>query len=578
MLRGGVVRRMAGKWRLIAAIGLIGCSNDVTGPKASEIKVNLLEIIVDQRDSVQLIPSVVDAKGTLLSGVPVTFSTRDPSIASVSGIGVVTSIGPVGTTEVVIKASGLVRTVPVTVHGVATKLVVTPNPGTMPQKGTLQLTAQLLDRVDAPIAGAPFTYEGAQPAIATVNATGLVTSVGPAGLATFAIRSGSFAITVQVAVTQVATRIDVTPTPVKVSVGRTRSLGARLLDAVDEEIKLATFTYTSNAPTVVTVGADGLLTSVGGLGSAIVTVRAQGTALSADVPVTIVTTGRPVGVVSTIAMPNGSYAVVAVSETEGYASNLGGPISRLDLVSGQVKEIPGSHGGLSLAASSARRELYSAVYDHPAIEIISIAGTPTITGEIAVPQQALALLVSPDQRTLYASTDDGRIAVIDLASRAVTMIPGTSQGLHLSMQSEKPLLYVTGNSSQVLEIDLTTNTQRTFATPFQAPFVGQASAPTSDGKFLYVASEAGTVEEFSLTSDARRSFGACNAWGLAISPDDEQLFVACSNGEARIIDRLSGRTELVIPSSTGGTRRVSVSPDGFVVLMGAAPGGVMLIK
>jgi hypothetical protein len=565
-------------WVLVT---IIACSDHATGPEAAQLKLNLDSIALDQRDSVQIIPSVVDAQGVLLSGIPVAFTSRDPSIASVSKIGVVVAVGPAGATTVSVNAAGISRAVPVTVRPVAAKLVVTPNPGTVPQKGTLQLSAAVLDRVDAPIAGATFTYRAAVPTIATVSASGLVTSVGPSGLATFTVQSASFAIVAQIAVTQVPTRLDVAPMPTKIGVGRTRLLSVRLLDAVDDEIKGATFTFTSNAPGVVTVAPDGTLTSIGPLGSATITVRAQGTTLSTDIPVTVVAASHPNGVVTSIALPNGifgSYAVAIMSDREGYAGTLGGPVMRLDLDAGVAAVIPGSEAGLALAVSPARREVYSALYNSRGIEIISVSGAPTVVDSVLLPAMVLGIVVSPDQRTAYVSTQNGLTAV-DLGTRTARALPNVPSLLNLVLDPTNALvLYESGNSGGVYEVDLATGVfKRTLSAAPGTSFYGQGIAVTSDGVLLYAASERGSIEEFNVATGAQtRSFPTCEAWGLALSPDDDQLFVACSGGQAAIIDRATGTTIKTIPS--GGARRIAMSPTGLVVLIGASANGVTVIK
>ena len=60
-MRVGVAAVFA--WALVACGG-----DDPTGPKAASIQVNVAQVTIPQLDSVQIIPSVLDAGGTLLSG------------------------------------------------------------------------------------------------------------------------------------------------------------------------------------------------------------------------------------------------------------------------------------------------------------------------------------------------------------------------------------------------------------------------------------------------------------------------------------------------------------------------------
>ena len=89
----------------VLTVGMFACDNGPTGPEAAEIRLNLVSLSLEQLDSVQLIPSVVDAAGTLISGVPVTFESTKPTVVSVSSIGVVKSLGPAGAGEIKVKVA-----------------------------------------------------------------------------------------------------------------------------------------------------------------------------------------------------------------------------------------------------------------------------------------------------------------------------------------------------------------------------------------------------------------------------------------------------------------------------------------
>jgi hypothetical protein len=209
--------------RAVAAgtVVLLACGDDSpTGPRAAEIRLNIVTLSLEQLDSAQLIPSVVDASGTLLAGIPVTFESTKPTVVSVSSIGVVKSLGPAGTGEIKVQGAGLTRSVPFTVTAVADSLAVAPSPLVVPQLGTVQINARLLDRAGAEIPQSTITYLASNANLISVSSTGLVTSLGPSGVASVTVSSAGFAAVVPVAVSQVPTRLVVTPADPRVAMGR----------------------------------------------------------------------------------------------------------------------------------------------------------------------------------------------------------------------------------------------------------------------------------------------------------------------------------------------------------------------
>ena len=170
------------------------CGKDSTAPAApvaTELKLRPAAITLDQFDSTQVIASVLDKDGVLLSGIPVTFESSAPTIATVSNVGVVTSVGPAGSASITVHALSLSATVPVTVSAVPRRLLLSPNPGVLPQLGTLQLLALLFDKAGTAIPGSPVTYVSSDTTVLRIASNGLATSVGPAGQVSVTARGGN---------------------------------------------------------------------------------------------------------------------------------------------------------------------------------------------------------------------------------------------------------------------------------------------------------------------------------------------------------------------------------------------------
>jgi hypothetical protein len=100
-------------------------------------------------------------------------------VATVSSTGVVTGVG-VGTATIVATSDGVAGTASITVTAAVGSIAVS-DPGMRPLQidSTLQLTATVLDGSGNPVPGHPVTWASGDPAIATVDGTGLVTGVSP---------------------------------------------------------------------------------------------------------------------------------------------------------------------------------------------------------------------------------------------------------------------------------------------------------------------------------------------------------------------------------------------------------------
>ncbi|HEY7566359.1 MAG TPA: Ig-like domain-containing protein [Gemmatimonadaceae bacterium] len=551
------------------------CStDDPTGPKAARIVLNFESLTLQQLDSAQLIPSFVDSHGTLIAGVPTSFSSSDPNIVSISNTGVVRSLGPAGSATITVRGANISKTVPVAVQGVASKLVVTPNPGVVPQKGTLQLTARLLDRVDAPIPDAAFTFESSNPNIATVAASGLVTSVGPSGSISITVRSGQFATTAQVAVTQVATKLQVlASSPIRLGANRSLKPAVLVLDAVDVAIPGQVLRFTSLNPALITVSSDGIISSVGPLGTTGIRIDVLGTTLSATLQVQIVIATSPSGTSVDSATFGGAYAIALTAN--GGAIVTGPFRDATAVIDLQTRSIRGLFSGKSaygVAISKDQRRAYLTTTGGALREIDLVADTYRDLSLAGV--QVFGLALSPDDRYAYVGTNGGRLVVVDLASWAVVAnITVPVGGLHVTVHPSGRFGYVSWDSD-VAEVDLQT---RQFVRTFTVPR-GHATALSTDGSTMYVGTENGAVYRVDLATGESALFKAtpdCGSWGLGVTPDDQYLYLACS-GQGRV-DVLEIASRQVVRQYSGYVepRRVAVSVDGATVVVATGNGLVI---
>ncbi|HEX6944385.1 MAG TPA: hypothetical protein VF128_15760 [Gemmatimonadaceae bacterium] len=556
---------------VVLGLGVLACGDDgPTGPKATEIRLNLVSLSLEQLDSAQLIPSVVDAGGTLISGIPVTFESTAPTVVSVSSIGVVKSLGPAGSGEIRVKGGGLTRMVPVTVTAVADSLVVSPNPLVVPQLGTVQINAKVIDRAGANVPQAPITFFVSDSTLVTVSSSGSVKSVGPAGLASITVSSPGFAAIVPVAVTQVPTKLAVTPVDPKVAQGRTLRLVATVLDAVNVAVQGAVFQYTSLTPALVSVSSDGVVTSLGPLGNAMVRVAALGIPLSVDVAIGVVDFGSPTGDSLQVIGSPLMYAVDFIdNETlvaASYANNA--RLFNLRTNSSSAIGVPASYG---VAVSALRNRAHFASNVFIEYDLATQAQR-----NLTLQGQLFDVVITADERFAYVGTSAGFIHVVDLPTMTVTRQLQAPRGaLHLALSPSGTKIYASSDG-EITETDVASGTVRILPT---GGLGVQALALTRDGQTLYGVSESGAVIALELATQQRRTFltPGCRGWGMAISPDDEKLVVSCpQDGRVALFEARTGNL-LRTFQGIGEPRRVSMSANGYVAAVGTA-GGVAIIR
>ena len=199
----------------------------------------------------------------------VTWRSADPSIATVSGSGVVTGVANGQVVVTAISAQDSTRrgnatiTVQPRVSGVA-----------LGQSGTQNMLVGATLTLTAMVAGDPgvsqgVTWSSSNAAVATVSAGGVVTGVAP-GTVTITVRSAvdpTRSATITVIVLPRVTGVSVSPTPTTVNINGTRQLAAVV--AGDAGVNQAVTWSTAN-PALATVNVSGLVTGVAA-GSVVIT-------------------------------------------------------------------------------------------------------------------------------------------------------------------------------------------------------------------------------------------------------------------------------------------------------------------
>ena len=127
--------------------------------------------------TVQLTAEVRDQNARMMAGATVTWSSGDTSVATVDASGLVTATGN-GTATIAASAGSASGSAVVTVTQSVASVEVSPSVYELTASGaTVQLTAEALDGNGHGVAGAEFSWESSDVAVATVDASGLVTAV-----------------------------------------------------------------------------------------------------------------------------------------------------------------------------------------------------------------------------------------------------------------------------------------------------------------------------------------------------------------------------------------------------------------
>jgi hypothetical protein len=127
-------------------------------------------------DSTRLDVAVRDAYGNEIVDPPLVFVAHDPAVAVVENDGLVRARGN-GTTRVVAMAGRFADTLTVTVRQEVREITLRAAPDSLMAGDTLRLEALLSDANGRPVADRPVDWSAAQPAVAHVDATGLVRAV-----------------------------------------------------------------------------------------------------------------------------------------------------------------------------------------------------------------------------------------------------------------------------------------------------------------------------------------------------------------------------------------------------------------
>lgn len=233
----------------------------------------------------QLSATARDASGAAVTGRAVSWSTSNPSIATVSSTGMVTAVAAGGPVTISATAEGKSGSASITVTPapIAT-LTLSPNPSEVKVGLTAQLLLVARDAAGNELGGRPATLTTSNAAVATVDANRTVTGVSAGTVTITATSEGKTATTTVNVVPGPVTSVTLAPTTPSVRVGATIPMTATLRDASGAALTGRAVTWTSSDPSKATVTSTGVVTGVA-VGTTTITATSEGKSASTTVTV-----------------------------------------------------------------------------------------------------------------------------------------------------------------------------------------------------------------------------------------------------------------------------------------------------
>lgn len=235
------------------------------------------------------------------AGRIVTWSTNTPTIVQVSQAGLATGLS-LGTARIIATSEGVADTITLSVTRIpVASVTVTPLQATVVEGQSVQLRATVTDSVGSEVTDRTIEWLTSDPSRATVNGTGLVTTIAPGNVnvvATAENRVGQSTIIIQ----QIPVDTIVAPATFNITRGSTLPFAIELRDAAGNILRNRTVDVRSDKPDIANVPSTTTTAQVPvtGLqvGTAIITLQAlnaNGQAQGKATRVTVNVTLPPVG-------------------------------------------------------------------------------------------------------------------------------------------------------------------------------------------------------------------------------------------------------------------------------------------
>ena len=301
---------------LTKAVAVVPVSSVTVSPASTTLQVG---------QTVQLTATPKDANGNPLTGRTVTWSSSNPSVASVDGSGLVTGGGTAGSATITATSEGQSGTSSITVSSVpvpVSSVTVSPASASVSAGQTVQLTATPKDANGNPLSGRVVSWASSNTSAATVNGTGLVSGVA-AGSATITATSEGQSGTASITVTVPVASVTVSPASASVPAGQTAQLTATPKDVNGNPLSGRVVTWASSNTSVATVSSSGLVTGKVA-GSAMITATSEGQSGTSAITVVHVPVASVTVSPSSASVPAGSALQLTATPKDAAGNPLSG--------------------------------------------------------------------------------------------------------------------------------------------------------------------------------------------------------------------------------------------------------------
>ncbi len=332
---------------LVAVIfgALSACSGEKTTAPVTVSSVSLTNAsgTLQYGQTVQLTASVLSANGSALTGRPLTWSSSNDAIASVSSTGLVTAgavrAGSAETATITVTSEGKAASAAVTVAPIPAATVTLSLAQVAVYVGqTMQLGVTVKDVTGGSLAARSVTWSSASSSVATVSQQGLVTAL-TAGTVVVTVTSegktASALITVRLVPVQTVSLAQPTNS---FYVGQTLQVTAITRDSANNTLQGRSITWSSQNTSVVTISQTGVITGIS-VGTTTITATSEGKngligiSVLARVPGSIT--------LSIVGLPSESLVSFTIQDENGLTqtrqTTAGAPLKVTDLVPGPIQ-------------------------------------------------------------------------------------------------------------------------------------------------------------------------------------------------------------------------------------------------
>lgn len=244
---------------LVQACGGGGTEPSGDSPGIGEVRITSDVSALLVGATAQLTVEVKDTKGQVVSQPSVSWKSSDATVLTVSSSGLATA-KKAGTATVTATSGTKSGTLVIEVSQVpVAHVVVAPALDTIIAGQSAQLAAAITSATDQPLTGRPVAWKSSDPAVATVNATGLVQGL-KGGKVTVSATSEGVTGSAEVTVIGVAS-ISVTPSLDTLRLGQQRQLSAELHDSTGALMTGIPVSWSSSNSAIARVASSGIVFS-----------------------------------------------------------------------------------------------------------------------------------------------------------------------------------------------------------------------------------------------------------------------------------------------------------------------------